>query len=259
VDPYDRPPMVREDTSRRLPIVQSFWHGDVSTMERLSAASFAAHGHELHVYAFGDLRGLPPSAVVRDAAEITPPRRRRAAVYRDSRGSFSSFANMFRYKLILERGGWWVDLDTICLRPFDLPQEHVFATEPDGTIANGTFRASAGSPVMEYAYEECRSLGRRRRKWGTTGPRLLAEAVKACGLERYAVPAEIFIPVAWPDWMSFLDPSRVWSFGPETRAVHLFNGLWAKEGRSKDARYDPHCLYELLKKRYLGEASPGAS
>lgn len=56
---------------------------------------------------------------------------------------------MFRYKLILERGGWWVDLDTVCLRPFDLDLEHVFASEPDGTVANGTFRASPepGQPL----------------------------------------------------------------------------------------------------------------
>ena len=37
--------------------------------------------------------------------------------YRDN-GSYAGFANFFRYELLRKRGGWWVDLDTICLRPF---------------------------------------------------------------------------------------------------------------------------------------------
>ncbi len=35
------------------------------------------------------------------------------------------FANFFRYKLLLEKGGWFVDSDTICMRPFDFDNEYV--------------------------------------------------------------------------------------------------------------------------------------
>jgi hypothetical protein len=243
------------DSPPRLPVVQSFWHGRVSTMERLSAASFIANGHEMHVYAYDALPGLPDGAVVHDAATIVPTRTLRPSVYRDSRGSFSSFANMFRYKLLLEQGGWWVDLDTVCVRPFDLADDYVFPLEPDGTVSNGTFRVPPSSEVMAYAYERCRSLGRRRREWGVTGPRLLGEAVAELGLERHVVPHEVFIPVAWQDWEMFLDPARAWDFPATTLAVHLFNALWVRGGRDKDGDYPAGCLYEQLKERYLSAPS----
>lgn len=239
-------------SGKPLPPMQTFWIGPVSTMERLSIASFAAHGHEVHVYAYGDLSGLPPQAVLKDAAEIVrPPFGRRSAVYRDSRGSYSSFANLFRYKLLLDRGGWWIDLDMVCLEPFEFEEEYIFPLEPDQTVANAVFRVPVGSEVMAYSYGRCVELGRRRKRWGKTGPALLAEAVEACGLTEHVVDHSIFMPVDWTEWKSFLDPERAWSFEPQTRALHLWNALWAKDGYDKDGEYPPGCLYERLKGRYL--------
>ncbi len=42
--------------------------------------------------------------------------------------TYAGFSNFFRYKLLLDRGGWWVDADTICLRPFDFREPFVFAS-----------------------------------------------------------------------------------------------------------------------------------
>jgi hypothetical protein len=238
-------------------IVQAFWHGPVSTMERLSVTSFVANGHSVHVYAYDDLGEQLPGAVVKDAREIVPKRR---SVFRDSHGSFAGFSDLFRYRLLLDRGGWWIDLDMICLRPFDLPGEYVFATEPDGTVTGAVMRVPAGAGPMQYAYERSIGLGRRRRQWGAIGPRLLAETVDVCGLRRYAVGQDVFVPVDWPDWESYLDPVRTWQLDPNTRAVHLWNSMWAKRGRDTDATYDPGCLYEVPKRRYLvGSRATGAA
>ncbi len=235
-----------------LPVVQAFWFGPVSTMERLSVASFLAHGHGVHVYTFGKLSGLPAGAEIKDASEVLPPRSRwRRAVYRDSRGSFSGYSNMFRYKLLLERGGWWVDLDTVCLQPFEFADDYIFATEPDQTLGSAVFRVPAGSEVMAYAFERCLAMGKEGRRWGAMGPRLLREAVEYCGLTSFAVDPSVFMPVDWPDWKSYLDPNRDWEFQPQTRAVHLWNSLWVKDGRDRNATYPAACLYETLKSRYL--------
>jgi hypothetical protein len=232
--------------------MQSFWYGQVTTMERLSVASFLAHGHEVHVYAYDELTGLPSGATVKDAAEVIPPRRRRrGGVYRDDRGSFSSYANMFRYKLLLERGGWWIDLDVVCLKPFEFDQEYVFATEPDRTIANAVFRVPPDSAVMAYVYRRCLELGNERKRWGTTGPRLLREGVEQLGLQGFAVDPAVFVPIDWPDWKRSLEPGREWRFAPETHSVHLWNSLWAKAGYDRDAAYPATSLYEALKRRYL--------
>ena len=37
-------------------------------------------------------------------------------IFRRWTGNLATFADIFRYKLLYERGGWWVDLDLVCLR-----------------------------------------------------------------------------------------------------------------------------------------------
>ena len=34
-------------------------------------------------------------------------------------GSYAMFADMFRYLLLYLKGGWWSDLDMLCLRPWN--------------------------------------------------------------------------------------------------------------------------------------------
>src|SRR5215213_329764 len=108
-----------------MDLLQTLWIGPrLSAMEQLSIQSFLRHGHELHLYTYGDVEGVPRGTVLRDANEILP--RERIFVYRDF-PSVSGFSNFFRYKLLLERGGWWVDADMVCVRPFDFDSPHVFA------------------------------------------------------------------------------------------------------------------------------------
>src|SRR4051812_6131780 len=92
-------------------IIQSLWIGArLSTMERLSIASFLHHGHDYHLFTYGPVEGIPPGTVVQDACEILTESR--IFQYRDH-ASYAGFANFFRYKLLLERGGWWVDTDAV--------------------------------------------------------------------------------------------------------------------------------------------------
>ena len=81
--------------------------------------------------------------------------------YRDH-DSYAGFSNYFRYTLLLERGGWWVDTDLICLRPFDFDDEYVFSSQlaPPGDgggeqVNVGAIKAPAGSPVIQYALRRC--------------------------------------------------------------------------------------------------------
>src|SRR3954451_19785346 len=60
-------------------VIQTLWIGpELSTLERLSLRSFLAHGHEVCLYTYGEVRGVPAGGAVRDAAEILPA----AAVFR---------------------------------------------------------------------------------------------------------------------------------------------------------------------------------
>lgn len=60
-------------------------------------------------------------------------------------GSYSAFSNQFRYTLLYDKGGWWVDTDVVCLRRFDFDDDFVFATERTPDHAT-----TAASCVIKY-------------------------------------------------------------------------------------------------------------
>ena len=233
-------------------VIQSLWVGGrLSTLEQLAIRSFQAHGHEFVLYAYEDTEGVPPGTVVMDANSILPASR--IFTYREHQ-SYAGFANFFRYKLLLEKGGWFVDADMVCLRPFNFQDEYVFSSEglEDRQLVNvGAIKAPAGSAILEYAWNACEQMDPAALQWSQCGPRLFGRAVEAHALHRHVQPWPVFCPLHFSAWRRVLDPSASWQFPPETCAIHLWNELWRRSGQDKDARYDSECLYERLKQRYL--------
>src|SRR5262245_34843930 len=177
-------------------IIQGLWIGpELSTMEQLSIASFLANGHSYHLYCYGGVKNIPHGAVVKDASEILPS----SAIFQYRlHASYSGFSNFFRYKLLLERGGWWADMDLVCLKPLDFEEEYVFSSEMDKgveVINCGAIKAPPRSGVMDYAWSECQSKDPAQITWGETGPRLMAQAVTAHGLEHFKKGYQVFCPI----------------------------------------------------------------
>jgi hypothetical protein len=233
-------------------VIQSLWIGPrLSVMERLSVTSFLKNGHPYILYAYGPVESLPKGAELKDASEILPS----ASIFTYSQyATYAGFANFFRYKLLLERGGWWVDTDMICLKPFSFTGEFVFSSERGGEgprVNVGAIKVPAGSSVMRYAWEACQRMDRTRLKWSQCGPLLAGAAIEACSLQAYVQPPEVFCPIHFSEWQKVLDPAMTWQFRDSTLAIHCWNELWRRSDQSKDACYDPGCLYEKLKRRYL--------
>ncbi|HKP77486.1 MAG TPA: hypothetical protein VJT67_18285, partial [Longimicrobiaceae bacterium] len=177
-------------------------------------------------------------------------------VFRYGNGSLAGFANFFRYKLLAERGGWWADADVVCLRRFAFAEPHVFASEraPWGVVpTSGVIKAPPGSPAMAWAWRKCEGKDTARLAWGETGPRLVAEAMRTFSLQRYLQPAGVFSPLGFEEWHRVLAP-RPPRLPRGTRAVHLWNEMWRRAKVDKDGRFHPGCLYERLKRAYLGPA-----
>jgi len=235
-------------------VIQSLWIGpELSVMERLSIASFLAHGHPFHLYTYDDVLGVPEGADVRDANEILP-----ASMIFQYVGhpSYAGFANHFRYKLMLDRGGWWSDVDSVCLRPFTFETEYVFSSEMhegEQYVNNGTIRAPAGSDAFAHAWRLCSETDPSQLRWGEMGPRLIARLIPQFGLNDCIQPAKTFCPIGYDDWELLLSPDPP-LIPDDAYAIHLWNEMWRRAGRDKNAIYDPSYLYEQLKARYL---SPG--
>lgn len=236
-------------------IVQGLWIGpELSTLEQLSIASFLQNGHEYHLYVYDEPQNVPRGAVIKNANEILPS----SSIFQyQEYASYAGFANFFRYKLLLERGGWWADSDTVCLKRFDFPEEHVFATEISNgleVVNCGVIKAPKGSPVMAYAWEVCQTKKPEQLVWGETGPRLMGEAVRKYSLERYAKPHHVFCPIVYSDWRKVLEPDAEVISDEGTYAIHLWNEMWRKVGQDKNERYHENCFYEQLKRKYLSVA-----
>jgi hypothetical protein len=248
--------------------IQGLWIGPrLSALERLSIASFLANGHAFHLYAYDPIDGVPEGARVLPAGAVLPRSRIfrytearygrrpniRSTVLGPKKGSYGGFANLFRYKLLLETGGWWVDLDTVCLRPLDFAGEYGFSSEMDkgAEVADlAAIKVPARSALAEYLFQESDNKSTEELYFGETGPHLLGRAIAQFGLQQYVQPSSAFCPIDCGEWETVLHPGGDSRIGPEAFAVHLWNEMWRRNGRDKDAAYPPDCLFERLKSRY---------
>jgi hypothetical protein len=255
-----------ENSSNKLPVIQSLWIGDeLSPMEQLCASSFLKNGHSFHLYTYDEVKNVPAGVVLKDASELIG--HDKIFKYK-KRDTYSGFANMFRYKLLLEKGDFWVDTDVVCLRPFDSCSDYIFAksrrTEASGgpygnfDMENCVIKTPPGSSVMEYCYEESMRRDPKKLVFCETGPDLLEIAVKKFKLDKYLVRAETFCPINWPEWHKFLSDSPLVTWIEmmkmilyQTKGVHLWNEMWRLNGVKKDALFPESCIFERLKKRYL--------
>lgn len=239
-------------------IIQSLWIGPrLSPMEKLSITSFLRNGHPFHLYVYQETEGIPEGTVVRDGNEILPFSR----IFKYSGyNSYAGFANFFRYRLLSQVGGWWVDADTVCLKPFAFADPFVFSSEmvPSApgvndipTVNNGAIKAPRNSEIMQSAWDVCDQVKVEEMTWGQYGPALMGRLVRELSLDEYVRPPEVFCPLHCPEWDLQLWPGIRWTFGAETFAVHLWNEMWRRAGADKFQKWDPSCLYEQLQRRYL--------
>ena len=55
----------------------------------------------------------------------------------DLKSTFLPFSDIWRYKMLYENGGYWVDLDMIAIKRFDFKEPFVFSSER--TIQKGAY------------------------------------------------------------------------------------------------------------------------
>ena len=263
---------------KSLPVIQMFWHGSpLSRVERVSLASFAHHGHAVHLYVYDEPSGVPHGVTLKDAEAILPQR----LIFRHRRTqSLALFADWFRYRLLFERGGIWADTDMVCLKPFDYSQPRLFAWQDELSINNAVLGLPAGDPLASWMatirerpnqwlpYDDLgfrlRKLNRRflrgdRRgdvRWGESGPTGLTRAIAHFGYTGEALPPWHFYPVSFENFRALLEsPGRNGEIRLDrSHAVHLWNNLIEREGPgSKGARFPLDSPFERFYARYVGE------
>jgi hypothetical protein len=219
-------PAARASVSAVTPATfQSFWAGGpLSPYELLCLNSFVKCGHAFDLYAFDTNLAVPAGVQLRDARELFGPQE--FFVYEDGfgKGSPAGFANIFRYKLLAEKGGWWVDTDVVCQARNVPVFKEFFARQDDDFVNNAVLFFEPGHPLMVRCLEEAAGLGRAVR-WGDSGPRLLTRILQEQARHGDALDSSVCYPVHYSEALDVLVPSRLASTR-ERAASSLFIHLW---------------------------------
>jgi 4-hydroxybenzoate polyprenyltransferase len=143
--------------------VNSLWIGNkLSNMELLTIRSFIENGYEFYLWTYGKLKNeLPDSVIICNANEIIPYNEvfvyKSKSQFGNGQGSVAGFSDIFRYKLLYEKGGWWVDMDVTCLRPFDVVSDYFFRYHHELGIVGNVMKTPKNSPLMKLCYEQAKS------------------------------------------------------------------------------------------------------
>lgn len=256
-------------------IIQSLWIGnELSIVEQLCIKSFLKNGHEFHLYIYGDVKNIPEGTTVKDGGEIISA----GEIFMYSTGTYSIFADWFRWELLFQKGGFWVDMDEVCLKPFIFDTDLIFARQTMGSIAVGVLGFPPGHELCAFVRDICKNpnkilpydsihtkfikirkkllrRGRQHVGWGDAGgPKGFTRALEYFDLIDLAKPYTYFYPIPHYNWDTAFDETfanDVDMFS-NTYAVHLWNDMMRhKKGFDKNATFPQNSLFEQLKAKYL--------
>ena len=251
-------------------IVQSLWIGDnLSFMEELCIKSFISNGHEFHLYTYDKINNIPNGCIIKDGNEILPKKdifyyKKSSTIDGKSNMSVSAFSNLFRYKLLYDKGGYWVDMDMICLKYLNFKSDYVFSSEEDKYIIKsnklylnphknrqminaGIIKCPIKSDFAYYCYNEClKRKNDKKLKWGSIGPKIVKLGVIKFKLKKYVRPYFYFCPISYKDVLDINLPNKI-KIDKRWFCVHLWNECWKRNNVNKNIIIKDSLYYNLNK------------
>jgi hypothetical protein len=243
-------------------IVRGFWSGPkLTNIQKLCICSYIRQGHEFHLYVTEPTEGIPEGTVVWDANEILSTSR--LSEFDNS----VHFADYFRVLLILKEGGWFVDLDTVCLRRLDFTEPYVFVSEeqlgprqaantpvvPSSSevqeyLSGCVFKAPKGAPILHHIASRIESMDKMHpENWISFGPALFKEAIPIFGLSKYVKAPVVLDAMRYDQILHFVTPGIEWTFTDKSYLIHLRTSAWTGDLLVPDKIYTRGCLFENLK------------
>ncbi|MFH1319638.1 MAG: glycosyltransferase [Bacteroidota bacterium] len=236
-------------------IIHGLWIGSsLSKIELLTIHSFLSYGHDFHLWVYDKINTkLPPGVRLRDAASIIPHdkifRYRYTNQFGHGKGSFAGFSDIFRYKLLYEHGGWWVDMDVCCLKPFDFASPYVFRTHHHLPAVGNVMKCPKGSRLMQLCYESAsKNIDEFNTDWHKPLT-ILNENINKLGLSNY------IIDISNQDEWNYLRKLITKNIQPpdDWYAIHWANENWRAINLTKEYFRRNSTIGSLMKKFGLTE------
>ena len=223
-----------------LPQIHCFYEvlSDTAQHHSLIAAtaSMRAAGHPVRVWSYSPekLEFLLPQGVEVHAADDVVPRGLFQRILAGSEIRY--FSDLFRYAVLYEHGGLWMDSDVILLRPFPFHGDHFFNLQWRGGhqghfICGNVMFARPYSPHLRNLYEMSieRFSGSDGKTFGDIGPKLLSAYVASdtgAELKDRLFSPVFFNPIDWTELDRFNQPIgelRDYLNDERVFGVHLWN------------------------------------
>jgi len=246
-----------------MSIINALWIGKLGKLQLLSISSFLKQGHEYILWIYPNIdeelipTNIPDGVIVKDANKILDKK----YIFKHWSGNYATFADIFRFKLLHEQGGWWSDLDLICLRKLPEVQYFfggerrkrtgAFKTKLSHSYWIGLMKFPAGNPILKFVYttmlnklDDFKIINKNIQF--TFGQKLLGEKLKEQYGEMFLwtkndVDLDLFNPLAFYDMIDFYKKNttkccRRWGWPEQdinnilnnSYTIHLYNTIIKK-------------------------------
>jgi tetratricopeptide (TPR) repeat protein len=256
----------RSNADKGRDAIHCFWSGaPLAPMSQLSLQSMVRLGHPVTLYTYDNMKEMqacvPHGVVLADAETIVP-----RSIYDQTvaTSEIRYFSDIFRYAVLYEHGGWWLDTDIVLVKPLNFETGHVFSSQWSG-VENGhvcvgdVMRAPKGSRHMANLYRMSlqRLFNEKRLEYGAVGPLLLSEYLLLSDdkeLLSSILPPTNFNAIDWREAELLASDGRAgFEILSDSRVtgVHLWGKMWAEKGLRFDAAAD-RSVVGYLKHLVLG-------
>jgi hypothetical protein len=234
-------------------IVNGLWIGkSLARLELLTMKSFMSNGHEFQLWVYDELETkLPEGVKVMDANSIVPAdkifRYKYADQFGHGKGSLAGFSDIFRYKLLHEYGGWWVDMDVTCLKPLNFDAPYVFRPHHDMPVVGNVMKCPKGSELMKYCFDRASvEVDENNRDWHLP-IQILNDGIEKFGLSEYII--NITNPESWYENRKLILKNV--ELPEQWYAIHWINEEWRRNGINKNYSGKNSVLRQLFLKHDL--------
>lgn len=147
-----------------------------------------------------------------------------------AKGSFAGFSDIFRYKLLFERGGWWTDMDITLLKPLDDTQPYYFRKHNVLAAVGNLMKCPPHSDLMLYCFERAvKEVDSQNTDW-LKPIRILNDGIKKFELEGFVVGKQSNHDF-WNDVVGFTYLGK--EIPVQWKYIHWMNELWRGKGIDK--------------------------
>ncbi len=237
-------------------MINALWIGKrLSRLELLTIRSFLSFGYSFRLWLYEELETkLPEGVLIGNANDIIPRDRvfsyRNKNAYGHGKGSYAGFSDIFRYKLLYEKGGWWVDMDVTCLRPLDFTQAYFFRSHHELKVVGNVMKCPRHSDLMRRCYEEASEKVTEHNTDWHKPVNILNQNIDRLDLGKYIV-YDVSNQDRWEETSRYIwtdaDIPAHWYF------IHWQNEEWRTQKVSRSGFYYRSVLARLLRHYQMAE------